>query len=129
MAKGCGVFAACLTAPLWNLLSGCGAPANDEAAGPLTVDLSELPLNRRIRLEKDGRAVEVIRTENGVTARSLQCTHQGCNTEWIEAQQIYFCPCHDGKFDAEGRPIYGPPREPLRDLTVTLTPTQAVIDG
>ena len=130
LTRGCGVFAACLTAPLWNLVSGCGAGGNDDrSAGPLTIAVSELPLNRRVRLERDGRAVEVVRTGNGVTARSLLCTHQGCNVTWIEDEQIYFCPCHEGKFDPQGRPIYGPPREALRELEVTLTPTEAVIGG
>ena len=130
LTRGCGVFAACLMAPLWNLLSGCRDGADEGgSAGPLTVAVAELPLNRRVRLEKDGRALEVIRTENGVTARSLLCTHQGCNVRWVEAEQVYYCPCHEGRFDAEGRPIYGPPREPLRDLEVTLTPTEAVIGG
>ena len=129
MTRGCGVLAACLTAPLWNLLAGCEAGSDDEPAGPLTIAVAELPLNRRVRLEKDGRAVEVVRTDTGVTARSLLCTHQGCNVRWIEEEQVYLCPCHDGKFNAEGRPIYGPPREPLRGLTVTLTPTEAVIGG
>jgi cytochrome b6-f complex iron-sulfur subunit len=127
MARGCGVVAACLTAPLWNLLAGCEAESDGAAAGPLTVKVAELPLNRRVRLEQDGRAVEVVRTAEGVTARSLLCTHQGCNVRWIEAEQIYLCPCHDGKFNAEGQPIYGPPREALRRLPVTLTPTEAVI--
>lgn len=127
MSRGCGVLATCLTAPLWSLLSGCDTPAEDQESGPLSVAISELPLNRRVRLEKGERAVEVIRTENGVTARSLLCTHQGCNTRWVEAEQIYFCPCHEGKFDSAGQPVYGPPRKPLRELTVTLTPTEVVI--
>ena len=129
VTRGCQVVAACLTAPLWNLLAGCNGTSGDEPAGPLTVTVAELPLNRRVRVERDGRAVEVMRTENGITARSLLCTHQGCNVRWVEEEQIYLCPCHDGKFDAEGQPIYGPPREALRPLTVTLTPTEAVIDG
>lgn len=129
MTRGCGLMAACLTAPVWNLLAGCGAKTDEEPAGPLTVKVAELPLNRRVRLEHDGRAVEVVRTETGVTARSLLCTHQGCNVRWVEDEQIYQCPCHDGKFNAEGQPTYGPPREPLRRLTVTLTPTEAVING
>jgi Rieske Fe-S protein len=129
VTRGCEVVAACLAAPLWNLLAGCYAEADKELAGPLTVIVAELPLNRRVRLERDGRAVEVVRTENGVTARSLMCTHQGCNVRWVENEQIYLCPCHEGKFDAEGIPVYGPPREPLRSLSVTMTPTEAVIDG
>jgi Rieske Fe-S protein len=127
MTRGCGIFAACLTVPVWNLLSGCGAPGEEEDSGPLTVALAELPLNRRVRLERGERAVEVLRTEDGVTARSLLCTHQGCNVRWVEADRNYFCPCHEGRFDPAGRPVYGPPREPLRDLAVTITPTEVVI--
>ncbi len=129
LARGCGVLAACLTVPLWNLLSGCDVAQDEETAGPLTVTVAELPLDRRVRLEHDGRTVEVTRTAGGVTARSLLCTHQGCNVRWIENEQIYFCPCHDGRFNAQGQPIYGPPRESLRELPVTLTSTQAVIGG
>ena len=129
MTRGCGVFAACLTVPLWNMLSGCDTGTGREASGPLTLTVAELPLNRRVRLEKDGRAVEVVRTENGVTARSLLCTHQGCNVRWVEDQQIYLCPCHDGKFNAEGQPFYGPPREALRSIDVTETETEVIIGG
>lgn len=129
LTRGCGVLAAALTVPLWNLVGGCAAPDGDEAPEPLTVTIAELPLDRRVRLEHDGRAVEVIRTTGGVTARSLLCTHQGCNVRWVDAEQIYLCPCHEGRFNSQGQPIYGPPRQPLRDLTVTLTPTEAVIGG
>jgi Rieske Fe-S protein len=129
MTRGCGVFAACLTAPLWNLLGGCASEGETPATGPLKVTVAKLPLDRRMRFEHDGKAVEVLRTESGVTARSLQCTHQGCIVRWVENEQIYFCPCHDGKFNAEGNPVYGPPRESLRDIPVTLTPTEAIIGG
>ncbi|MEN8008018.1 MAG: Rieske 2Fe-2S domain-containing protein [Candidatus Krumholzibacteriota bacterium] len=127
MTRGCGVFAACLAAPLWNLLSGCRPGA--EEPGPLSIPLGELPLNRRVRLERDDRAVEVVRTVDAVTARSLLCTHQGCNVRWVEAEQIYLCPCHEGKFDAAGRPTYGPPRDALREIEVKLTETEVIIGG
>jgi len=129
VTRGCGVFAACLSVSLWTLLGGCTANDKTEEAGPLKVTLAELPLNRRVRFEHRDRALEVVRTVEGVTARSLLCTHQGCNVRWIEDRQIYLCPCHEGKFNAEGQPTYGPPREPLRELTVTLTSTEAVIGG
>jgi Rieske Fe-S protein len=73
--------------------------------------------------------VEILRTTEGVSARSLLCTHQGCNVSWVENEQVYFCPCHDGKFNAQGQPLYGPPRKPLRELSVTLTSTEAIIGG
>ena len=127
VTRGCGVFAVCLTVPLWTLLGGCASNGDTEDAGPLKLVLAELPLNRRVRIEHDGRAVEVVRTPDGVTARSLLCTHQGCNVRWIEDQQIYLCPCHEGKFNAKGQPTYGPPREPLREIAVTVTETQVII--
>lgn len=127
VTRGCGVIAACLAVPLWSLLGGCANDGKTEEAGPLKLVLAELPLNRRVRLEHDGRAVEVVRTVEGVTARSLLCTHLGCTVRWIEEEKIYLCPCHEGRFDREGQPIYGPPREPLREIDVTVTETEVVI--
>ena len=127
MTRGCGIFAVCLTVPVWTLLGGCAGGGKPEEPGPLKVVLAELPLNRRVRFEHGDKALEIVRTENGVSARSLLCTHQGCNVRWIEDRQIYLCPCHEGKFNAEGQPIYGQPREPLREIGVTVTETEVII--
>ena len=59
--------------------------------------------------------VELQRHGREVTARSLLCTHMGCQVTWREAEQRYFCPCHQGRYDADGRAIEGPPP---RDLDV-----------
>jgi Rieske Fe-S protein len=126
---GCRLAATCLCLPLLDLFAGCGPGTEDAPPPPLRVELGSLPLGRRVRFEHDGRPVEIIRTADGVTARSLLCTHQGCNVSWIEADGIYLFPCHDGQFDAQGRPIYGPPREPLRDLAVTVTDTEVIVGG
>ena len=129
MVRGCGVFAACLSAPLWTLLGGCAADGQIVEAGPLHVPLDDLPLNRRVLFDYQDRTVEIVRSENGCRARVMLCTHQGCNIRWIEEEQIYLCACHEGRFNPEGQPIYGPPRETLKELTVMLTPTEAVIGG
>jgi Rieske Fe-S protein len=47
-------------------------------------------------------------------AISAGCTHLGCIVTWDEEQNIFKCPCHEGKFDAEGRVISGPPPAPLK---------------
>lgn len=83
VGRGCGVLAACLTVPLWTLLGGCVDGGKPKETGPLKVALAELPLNRRLRFEHGDRALEIVRTEKGVTARSLLCTHQGCNVRLI----------------------------------------------
>lgn len=53
-----------------------------------------------------------------VTAFSLTCSHAGCTVVVREAG--FDCPCHGGRFDAEGRPIAGPPKQPLERLEVRI---------
>lgn len=49
-----------------------------------------------------------------VIAISAVCTHLGCIVTWDADQQIFKCPCHDGRYDPQGRVISGPPPKPLR---------------
>lgn len=83
---------------------------------PVAIPLERFPSGVRVSVSLDGHPVEVLRSAAGVTARSLLCTHQGCEVAWSEAAQAYLCPCHEGKYDAEGRPKEGPPPAPLRSL-------------
>ena len=56
----------------------------------------------------------VKRTKNDeIIAISAGCTHLGCIVTWDEDQRIFKCPCHDGRYDAEGKVIAGPPPAPL----------------
>jgi menaquinol-cytochrome c reductase iron-sulfur subunit len=55
-------------------------------------------------------------TNRGVRVVSATCTHLGCNVVWRPATRCFDCPCHAGRFDDEGRPVSGPPKEPLRVL-------------
>ena len=52
--------------------------------------------------------------EDEVIAISASCSHLGCIVTWEEEQKIFKCPCHDGRYDEEGRVISGPPPGPLR---------------
>jgi len=55
------------------------------------------------------------KTETGgkIKVFSSTCTHLACNVIWQADQKIFLCPCHSGRFDADGRPIAGPPTKPL----------------
>jgi len=99
------------------------------AREPLTISMSDLPLDQRIRFENDGKPVELLRTAEGVTARSLLCTHQGCKVRWYPDKQLYICPCHEGKFDANGDVVYGMPPRPLARLEVTIQNGQVTVGG
>jgi len=47
---------------------------------------------------------------------SSTCTHLACNVIWQEEEEIFVCPCHSGRFDANGKNIAGPPTKPLAVL-------------
>lgn len=51
-------------------------------------------------------------------ALSASCTHKGCSVAWRPGEKHFVCPCHAGKFDANGRNVAGPPPAPLRSLPV-----------
>ncbi len=47
------------------------------------------------------------------------CTHLGCLVEQGEAGE-FVCPCHDSRFDAQGKAENGPATKPLRFLYIWL---------
>jgi len=51
--------------------------------------------------------------EADVIVYSNMCTHLSCRVTWQEDRSIYFCPCHDGRFNKEGQVEAGPPPGPL----------------
>jgi cytochrome b6-f complex iron-sulfur subunit len=94
------------------------------------VPIARLRVGERVRVELNGRPVEVVRAASGaVTARSLLCTHQGCEVVWEPAESAYVCPCHAGRFDPDGRVAAGPPTSPLGTLDVRVRGTDAVVGG
>lgn len=52
--------------------------------------------------------------QNEIVAISATCTHLGCNVLWEEDKKIFKCPCHNGRYDIDGKVISGPPPAPLQ---------------
>ena len=72
-----------------------------------------------------GNEILVKRASSGpFQAFSSTCPHLGCKVKWVAKEQQFFCPCHRGVFDAEGRGISGPPA----DAGQNLTPAPLIID-
>jgi menaquinol-cytochrome c reductase iron-sulfur subunit len=70
-------------------------------------------------------------TEDGrnYIAMSNVCTHLGCRVRWISEQGQFFCPCHNGVFDKEGKVVSGPPPRPLDRFDVRVEGDQVEIFG
>ena len=103
-------------------LLGLGAcrPGEKPPPPPLDVPLADLAVGARMRVVHSTNPVELRRTEAGVFARSLWCTHWGCEVRWSEPERRYLCPCHEGIFDSAGRVVSGPPPRPLADYPVAV---------
>lgn len=70
-------------------------------------------------------------TENGrsYVAFSNICSHLGCRVRWIEDQEQFFCPCHNGVFAKDGTVLEGPPPRPLDQFETRVVDDQIEILG
>jgi cytochrome b6-f complex iron-sulfur subunit len=62
-----------------------------------------------------------------VRAFSAVCTHLGCIVKWQPGpNQVWFCECHRGKYDRDGRVTGGPPPRPLDRVPVEVRGDQII---
>ncbi len=84
----------------------------------LTLALADVPDRWRALPQPDGSSIFVRRRGDVVDALDGRCTHMGCPVA-LDGAGGFRCPCHGGRFDADGRPAGGPPRAPLAALGAT----------
>jgi quinol---cytochrome c reductase iron-sulfur subunit, bacillus type len=60
-----------------------------------------------------GTAYVVTRDRQQFTVFNNVCTHAGCGVRWEEGKKGFYCPCHNGLFDINGKVVSGPPPRPL----------------
>ena len=61
-----------------------------------------------------GQGILVNLPGTGLVAYSDVCTHLSCAVLYRPQEKQFFCPCHDGRFDAgTGNVLAGPPVRPL----------------
>jgi len=54
-------------------------------------------------------------------AFNQKCTHLSCAVIPRPAEDSFYCPCHEGRFDLRtGRPTAGPPRRPLTRVVLDM---------
>ena len=70
------------------------------------------PVGERVTIARQGESGTV----DDFVALSSTCPHLGCQVHWQLAEARFFCPCHNGAFDAQGKPTAGPPAEANQEL-------------
>jgi Rieske Fe-S protein len=61
--------------------------------------------------------VLVLQAGDQLHAFSAKCTHEGCTVTFLPGQSVIWCPCHDGRFDLNGRVLSGPPPQPCLHIS------------
>lgn len=98
-----------------------------EAERTASLDPEELAPGEGRLLLVGGLPAIVVNTGEGYSAVSAVCTHLGCVVRWKPGRRQFFCPCHGGRFDLEGRVLGGPAPRPLTRLEVEETPEGVVV--
>jgi Rieske Fe-S protein len=120
-AMGAGLVAALGTAGYYGIRYLVPRPANKRFVDVLVANLEELTSGAaREFIDAKGRKGILINNDGTVKAFSKICTHLGCEVEWHSQKKEFFCPCHEGFFDANGKNIKGPPPRPLNEFKVTV---------
>lgn len=123
---GLGVSLVAVTIwPLWRFL----APRpEDEKAEKVTVARADVSPGEAHFFKFRGRPAVLLQPRPGdFVALSAVCTHLGCILQWLPEKDEFLCPCHAGRFSADGQVIAGPPPRPLERLPVAVAGTQVVI--
>jgi cytochrome b6-f complex iron-sulfur subunit len=75
-----------------------------------------------------GGHVAIERRGGAVKAFSAVCTHLGCVIQWQpERDQAWYCPCHHGRYDREGRVVGGPPPRSLSPIDASVRDGQVIV--
>lgn len=126
---GVGAIAALIGAALGVPLVGYAvspalrkAPTDWVEVGPVDNFSRGIPQKAEYALlKRDGWVEETVKKAVWVlnkdgqefTCYDPRCTHLGCAYSWQADRNRFFCPCHDGIFDIDGKVIGGPPPRPL----------------
>jgi cytochrome b6-f complex iron-sulfur subunit len=82
-------------------------------------DFAEIPTNSVKRFPWGGTVGLFYKRDDG-SAIALKgvCSHMECNVDFRPAERRFYCACHQGWFDSDGRNIAGPPPKPLEVFTI-----------
>ncbi len=116
MAAGLLASAGVATSFAWQFVYPAAAKVSTVQV--LATSLSRLSPGSRLTRNLEGNEIILVNQDGHIRAFSTICPHLGCRVAWQENQQRFFCPCHSGTFDADGKVVSGPPPRPLDEFAV-----------
>ena len=76
----------------------------------------ESPTGVRVAITRRSEVEAETTSEKSFLALSSVCPHLGCRVHWEAHNERFFCPCHNGVFDPNGKATGGPPAADGQDL-------------
>ncbi len=77
-------------------------------------DYVDIPLNTTKAFAWGGKlGLFFRRADNQLVALKGVCSHMECNIVYKPESRRFYCPCHKGWFDENGKNVEGPPPKPL----------------
>jgi len=105
------------------------APREQAGASALVrIARKDVPIGAAHFFSFQGRPAVVLQPAPGsFVALAAVCTHLGCIVKWVDDKGEFLCPCHGGRFSADGKVLGGPPPQPLETYAVTLEENDLVV--
>ena len=67
------------------------------------------------------------KTDGTLVALKGVCSHMECNITYKPEDRKFYCPCHKGWFDENGKNIQGPPPKPLEIFVYTVEGDKLIV--
>jgi Rieske Fe-S protein len=67
------------------------------------------------------------KTDGGLMALKGVCSHMECNIAYKPEERKFYCSCHKGWFDENGKNIQGPPPKPLEIFVYTVEGDKLIV--
>ncbi|HEY4744694.1 MAG TPA: Rieske (2Fe-2S) protein [Desulfuromonadaceae bacterium] len=117
-----GAAASAVAAVIYPLYRYLAPHPPESSAGKVVIPLKDVPEGGAKFFEYAGASAVLIKKQGGdLVALSAVCTHLGCIVRWEQDKQTFLCPCHAGRYTADGAVISGPPPRPLAQLPFSVT--------
>ena len=86
-----------------------------EVGKPYPFSFTRVQVNgwERTATSHGGFVIRKSESPEDILILNSRCTHLGCTVNWIDDQDVFYCPCHDATFNEEGTVLDGPPPRPL----------------
>lgn len=112
--------------------TAAGVPATDDSGAAYTPEgiLGSAAAGDRVIAQGLAEPVFLVITDGPALADyaiSSVCPHRQCVVDWDAAAQEFVCPCHDSRFDSEGKVTQGPATTDLEQVMVSTTEAEILL--